>query len=299
MADDEDLVAVEHLRRLGIDHRAHHEYSHRIARQILNLMRTCPTDGARDDISGVERTSAIDCAQRRASGQNDDHLLVAVMEMKRRTILAWIDLIERRTESLGAGRRAHTSGTAPQRGIRALYPLRLEEVRHRVDPSSDVMQKTKPCERPPTTGHAPYAWCMSRRPLVAAVVVLALVSSVAAVSSAAAKTHNAVVAHRLIVTVKKNLPSAAEKKLSVLILISQNGGAPAGAVATPSKPLTVHLANRRLYRVTAEIDSSCKGSCNASYRIAGSANHKLEIVPRCQLKVSGFVCSTIKIVKVY
>jgi hypothetical protein len=140
---------------------------------------------------------------------------------------------------------------------------------------------------------------MSRRSLVIGVVVLALVASAAAVSSAAAKTGDAVVTHKLIVTVKKNLPPAAEKKLSVLVLISQTGGAPAGAVATPSKPLIVHLANRRLYRVTAEIDSSCKGSCNASYRIAGSADHKLEIVPRCQLKVSGFVCSTIKIVKVY
>jgi hypothetical protein len=140
---------------------------------------------------------------------------------------------------------------------------------------------------------------MFRRPLVAAVVLVALVASVAAVSSAAAKTRDAVVTHRLIVTVKKNLPPTAEKKLSVLVLINQNGGAPAGAVATSSKPLIVHLANRRLYRVTAEIDSSCKGTCNASYRIAGSANHKLEIVTSCQLKVSGFVCSRIKIIKVY
>lgn len=140
---------------------------------------------------------------------------------------------------------------------------------------------------------------MSRRPLVAAVVVVALVSSVAAVSSARAKTHNAVVTHKLILVVKKNLAPAAEKKLSILVLITQNGSAPAGAVATPSKPLTVHLANRRLYRVMAEIDTSCKGSCNATYRLAGSADHKLEIVPGCQLKVSRFVCSKIKIVKIY
>jgi hypothetical protein len=84
-----------------------------------------------------------------------------------------------------------------------------------------------------------------------------------------------------------------------LVLISQNGGAPAGAVATPGKPLTVLLDNSGLYRVKAEIDSACKGSCDASYRISGSANHRLEIVPSCQPKGSGFVCSRVKIVKVY
>ena len=70
-------------------------------------------------------------------------------------------------------------------------------------------------------------------------------------------------------------------------------------MATASKPLTVHLDNGRLYRVKAEIDSSCKGSCAATYRITGSANHKLEVVPSCQLNRSGFVCSKVKIVKVY
>ena len=99
--------------------------------------------------------------------------------------------------------------------------------------------------------------------------------------------------------VEKNLAPAAEKKLAVLVLISQNGGAPAGAVATPNKPLTVLLDNSGLYRVQAEIDSSCRGSCDASYRISGSANHKLEMVPSCQPKGSGFVCSRVKIVKVY
>ena len=141
---------------------------------------------------------------------------------------------------------------------------------------------------------------MFRRFLVGAVVVLALVSSATAVLPAAAKTNKAVVTHKLVVTVKKNLAPAAEKKLAVLVLISQNGGAPAGAVATPSKPLTVLLDNGGLYRVRAEIiDSYCKGSCDASYRISGSANHKLEIVPSCQPKGSGFVCSKVKIVKVY
>jgi hypothetical protein len=134
--------------------------------------------------------------------------------------------------------------------------------------------------------------------LVAAVVVLALASS-ATVLPAAAKTNKVVVTHKLIVAVKKNLAPAPEKKLAVLVLISQNGGAPAGALATPSKPLTVLLAKSGLYRVKAEIDSPCKGSCDASYRISGSANHKLEIVPSCQPKGSGFVCSKVKIVKIY
>ena len=140
---------------------------------------------------------------------------------------------------------------------------------------------------------------MFRCGLGAAVVVLALISSATAVLPAAAKTNKAVVTHKLVVTVKKNLGPAAEKKLAVLVLISQNGGAPAGAVATPSKPRTVLLGNRRLYRVKAEIDSSCKGSCDGSYRISGSANHKLEIVPSCRPNGPGFVCSKVEIVKVY
>ena len=139
---------------------------------------------------------------------------------------------------------------------------------------------------------------MFRRFLVAAVVVLALVSSATAVP-AAAKTNKAVVTHKLIVAVKTNLAPAAEKKLAVLVLISQNGGAPAGAVATPSKPRTILLDKSGLYRVKAEIDSACKGSCDASYRISGSVNHKLEMIPSCQPKGSGFVCSKVKIVKVY
>jgi hypothetical protein len=140
---------------------------------------------------------------------------------------------------------------------------------------------------------------MVRRFLVAAVVVLAVVWSATAVFPAAAKTNKAIVTHKLIVAVKKNLAPAAQKKLAVLVLISQNGGAPAGFVATASRPRTVFLANSRPNRVKAEIDSSCKGHCDASLRISGSANHKLEIVPSCRPKGSGFVCSKVKIVKVY
>jgi hypothetical protein len=131
---------------------------------------------------------------------------------------------------------------------------------------------------------------MSRRILSAAVAVLAL----AAVSPATAGT-----THTLIVAVEKTLPPAAEKKLAVLVLISQRGVAPAGAVATAAKPLRVVQANGGLYRVKAEIDGPCTGSCAASYRIAGSADHELRIIPLCRLRRSGFVCSKLKIVKVY
>jgi len=140
---------------------------------------------------------------------------------------------------------------------------------------------------------------MFRRFLIAAVVFLALAVSATAVLPAAAKTSKAVGTHKLIVAVKKNMAPAAGTKLAVLVLLSQNGGSRAGGLATPSKPLTVLQENSRLYRVKAEIDSSCEGSCDASYRISGAANHKLEVVPSCQPKGSGFVCSKVKIVKVY
>ena len=140
---------------------------------------------------------------------------------------------------------------------------------------------------------------MFRRVALAGVASFALVSSATAVVPAAAETERAVRTHTLIVAVKKNLAPAAQKKLAVLVLISQNGGAPAGALATPSKPLTVLQNTSGLYRVRAAIDSSCKGSCAASYRISGSANHKLEVIAMCRLKGSGFVCSKVKIVKVY
>ena len=98
--------------------------------------------------------------------------------------------------------------------------------------------------------------------------------------------------------VKKTLAPAAQKKLAVLVLITENGGAPAGLVVKASKPRTVSTDSRP-YRVKAVIDSACKGSCAASVRLSGSANHKLMIVPSCQPRGSGFVCSRVKIVKVY
>lgn len=121
---------------------------------------------------------------------------------------------------------------------------------------------------------------MLRRVVVAAAVVLALAAC------AAAKTNS----HKLIVVAEKN---------AVLVLISQNGSAPSAAAATPGKPLTVLLDNSGLYRVKAEINTSCRGTCAASYRISGSANHKLEIIPSCRREGSSFVCSKIKIVEAY
>ncbi len=140
---------------------------------------------------------------------------------------------------------------------------------------------------------------MFRRSLIATVVSLAIGLTALAASPAGARTSTAAHSHKLVVAVKKTMAPAAEKKLSVLILISQKGGSPAAALATPGQPLTVLQANSGLYRVKAEINSDCTGSCSASYRISGAANHKLEVIPSCQPKGSGFVCSKIKVVKVY
>jgi hypothetical protein len=131
--------------------------------------------------------------------------------------------------------------------------------------------------------------------LSVAIVVLALVST----ANAAARTDKTTSAHKLVVFVKKNLSPAAEKKLAVLVLVSQTGSAPAGAVATVTQPLTIRLGNRRLYRVRAEINSSCRGTCAATYRISGAANHKLEVVPNCKPRGTGFACARVKILKLY
>jgi hypothetical protein len=140
---------------------------------------------------------------------------------------------------------------------------------------------------------------MVRRFLVAAIVLLALVSSSTAIRPAEATTNDARGAHALIVAVEKTVGPAAGKKLAVLVLITRDGAAPAGALATPSKPLTVLQRRRGPYVVKAEIDSSCTGRCDARYRISGSADHKLDIIPSCRLERSAFVCSRLKIVEVY
>src|SRR3954470_3267557 len=98
-------------------------------------------------------------------------------------------------------------------------------------------------------GDVPYLCSMFRRFLSAAGVFLALVLSATAVLPAAAQTSTRVGTHTLIVAVKKTMAPSAEKKLAVLVLISQNDAASAGALATASKPLTVLQQNGGLYRI--------------------------------------------------
>jgi hypothetical protein len=136
-----------------------------------------------------------------------------------------------------------------------------------------------------------------RSNLVTCALLLAALAGVLALSAAAA-TNRAGGTHRLIVMVKKTLAPAAEQKLAVIVLISRNGGAPAGALATARKPVTV-LQSSGSYLVKVEIDSACKGGCEAHYRISGSADHELQVVPSCRPRGSGFVCSRVKIVRVY
>jgi hypothetical protein len=140
---------------------------------------------------------------------------------------------------------------------------------------------------------------MFARLRLTAAVLLGFVSSPAAVAPAAAQTNRPAGTHKLIVAVEKTMAPAAEKKLAILVLISRNGGARAGAVATPSKPLTVLQQKSGIYRVEAEIDSRCKGSCDASYRVTGSTDHRLEVIPSCKLRGASFACSRVRIVKLY
>ena len=138
---------------------------------------------------------------------------------------------------------------------------------------------------------------MFHRLLVAVLVVLTF--GVSATARSPASVNVAVGTHRLIVEVANRLGPAADKKLVVLVLISERGGAPAGGLATPSKPLTVLQEHTGVYRVRAVIDSSCRGGCDASYGISGSADHRLQVIPSCRLERSRFVCSNVRIVKVY
>src|SRR5581483_8674649 len=135
---------------------------------------------------------------------------------------------------------------------------------------------------------------MVRRFLFAAGISLALVSTATAQPSTRVGTHT------LIVTVGKTMTPPAERRLAVLVLISRDGGAPAGGLATPGRPLTVLQQDSGLYRIKVEIDSRCRGSCAAPiYRVSGSADHRLEVVPGCRPTRSGFVCSRVHVVKVY
>ena len=106
---------------------------------------------------------------------------------------------------------------------------------------------------------------MFRRFLVAAVVVLALVSSATAVLPAAAKTNKAVVTHKLIVAVKKTLaPAAREEACGLGADQPERRRSCRSSWPRRASPVPFSIDNRGLYRVKAVIDSSCKGSCAAS-----------------------------------
>src|SRR5215831_15797440 len=127
---DEDLVAVELLGDLGIDHRADDECANRFVAVVLQLMRAAPADGTGHDVSRLELADALERAKRGPSGQDDDHLLVAVMEVKRRAVPSGADLIQRCAEPLRACLCTHACGSSDQRRLLTLDPLRFEDVRH-------------------------------------------------------------------------------------------------------------------------------------------------------------------------
>jgi hypothetical protein len=138
-----------------------------------------------------------------------------------------------------------------------------------------------------------------RRSFFAAVMVCLALASSATAALPAGQAGERAGTHKLIVTVEKTMAPEAEKKLAVLILISQDGGARAGALATPRKPLAVLQTDSGLYRIKAEIDFACKGRCTSpSFRIRGSADHTLEVVPSCRPAGSGFICSKVQIVRI-
>src|SRR5262245_31813906 len=117
-------------------------------------------DGAGDDVAGLELTEAVECPQRRPSGQDEDQLLVRVVEVEGRAVVAGIDLVQRRAEPLGTGLRADPGGSSPERRLVALDPVRLEDVRHGREPSNHAARRAAACQRScfGTTKPASFAW---------------------------------------------------------------------------------------------------------------------------------------------
>src|SRR5262249_45758821 len=87
-----------------------------------------PADRTGDDLSGPEFADAVDHAKRRPTGQNDDHLLVPVMEVKRRAVPSGIDLVEGCAEPLGTGFCTDPCGSSDQRRLVTLDPSGSEVV---------------------------------------------------------------------------------------------------------------------------------------------------------------------------
>ncbi len=128
----EDLVTVELLGDLWVDHRADDEDADRIVAVVLQLVCAAPTHKTRDDLSRLELAHAVKRPERRAPAHYDDHLLVAVVEVKRRAATAAIDLVQRRAKPLRTSLSPDARGSSDQRRLVTLDPLGLEDVRHAV-----------------------------------------------------------------------------------------------------------------------------------------------------------------------
>lgn len=133
--DDENLVTIEHLGCLGIDHRADDERADGSVCVVLQLVRSSSANGTRDDLSWFEDTRASERPQSRPSRKHDDQFLVRVVQVKRRPVLARINFVERRSQPLGASEGAYACGASTERCVRSLHPLGLVDVRHGGDAS--------------------------------------------------------------------------------------------------------------------------------------------------------------------
>src|SRR5919199_903568 len=136
----EDLVAIEQLGDLRVDHGADDEDADRLVGVVPHLVRARPTLRARDHLSPLELTDPVEGAERRPSLQHDDHLLVPVVEVKRRTVTARIDLVQRCPKPFRTRLRTDAGGSPNQRRLVTLDPLGLEDIRHGAKLASDSEQ---------------------------------------------------------------------------------------------------------------------------------------------------------------
>lgn len=75
----EDLVAVEHLDDVGVDHGRDDQDSGRVVRAVAELVRAARSDRTRNDLSDLESSMAVRGPQRWTAGEHDDQFLVGVM----------------------------------------------------------------------------------------------------------------------------------------------------------------------------------------------------------------------------